>query len=61
MARFCSRHGKVVAATAPPTLGRDDELRGHRSGVGVGNDLVVIAVHHQDRHRDLAEEPSKPV
>jgi hypothetical protein len=24
MAGFCSRHGGVVAATAPPTLGRDD-------------------------------------
>src|SRR6266511_3422361 len=31
------------------------ELGGQRSGVGVGNDLVVIAVHHQDRHRDLLE------
>src|SRR3954468_19841302 len=31
------------------------ELGGQRSGVGVGNDLVVVAVHHQYRHRDLLE------
>ena len=31
------------------------ELRGQRPGVGVGHDLVVVAVHHQDRHRDLLQ------
>jgi hypothetical protein len=31
------------------------ELRGQRPGVGVGHDLVVIAVHDQDRHADLLE------
>ena len=31
------------------------ELRGQRCGVGVGDDLVVVAVHDQDGHRDLRE------
>ena len=32
-----------------------EELRGQRRGVRVGHDLVVVAVHHQHRHRDLLE------
>ena len=31
------------------------EPGGQWSGVGVGDDLVIVAVHHQDRHRDLLE------
>jgi hypothetical protein len=31
------------------------EPRGRRSRVGVGNDLVVVAMHHQDRDSDLLE------
>ena len=27
-----------------------NELRGQRAGVGVGDDLVVITVHHQHGH-----------
>jgi hypothetical protein len=31
------------------------ELRGQRPGVGVGDDLVVVTVHDEDRHGDLLE------
>jgi hypothetical protein len=26
-----------------------------RSGVGIGHDLVIVAMHHEDRHRDLLQ------
>src|SRR5271170_7693550 len=43
---------EAVVGLQRPVL---DELGGQRPGVGVGHDLVVIAVHDQDRHRDRLE------
>src|SRR5271157_2950471 len=31
------------------------ELRGQGPGIGIGNDLVVLAMHHQHRHADLLQ------
>src|SRR6516162_1333632 len=31
------------------------KLRRQRTGIGVRNDLVVVAMHHQHRHRDLLQ------
>ena len=31
------------------------QLGGQRTGVGVGHDLVVVAVHDQHRHGDLLQ------
>src|SRR6266581_39799 len=31
------------------------QLCRQRSGVGIRNDLIIVAMHHQDRHCDLLE------